>query len=58
MKNETVEYSHIIHQIRNFKILNNDMINNINKMSSNEKMQIIITYNGVVETLKNIIDEL
>jgi hypothetical protein len=59
MKNNNKnELSHIIHQIRNLKILNNDNIRNINSISHDDKIQIIITYNGVVERLKDLIDEL
>ena len=47
--NNKTELSQIIHQIRNLKILNNDNIRNINSMSHDDKTQIIITYNSVIE---------
>ena len=56
--NTKTELSYIIHQIRNLKILNNDNIRNINSMSHDDKTQIIITYNSVIERLKDLIDEL
>ena len=56
--NNKTELSQIIHQIRNLKILNNDNIRNINSMSHDDKIQIIITYNAVIERLKDLIDEL
>jgi hypothetical protein len=56
--NTKTELSQIIHQIRNLKLLNNDTIRNINSMSHDDKIQIIITYNSVIERLKDLIDEL
>ncbi len=56
--NTKTELSQIIHQIRNLKLLNNDTIRNINSMSHDDKIQIIITYNNVIERLKDLIDEL
>jgi len=56
--NTKTELSHIIHQIRNLKLLNNDTIRNINSMSHDDNIQIIITYNSVIERLKDLIDEL
>ena len=56
--NTKTELSYIIHQIRNLKLLNNETIRNINSMSHDDKIQIIITYNTVIERLKDLIDEL
>lgn len=38
-----------IHDIRNMKTLDNEMINNIRIMSNEDKMDIIIAFNNVVE---------
>jgi len=42
-----------MHDIRNMKLLNQKMIDNIGEMSSKEKMEIIILYNSIVEILKD-----
>ena len=47
-----------IHNIRNLRPLNKDMINNINYMTNDEKMDIILTFNDVVEQLTEIIEYL
>ena len=44
-------FHNIIHDIRNMKPLSNEIINNINSMTHNEKMDIIISYSYIVETL-------
>ena len=41
----------IMHDIRNMKPLTNEIINNINSMTHDEKMDIIISYSYIVETL-------
>ena len=41
-----------IHEIRNIKPLDKEMINNIRNMSNKDKMDIIIEFNDVVESLK------
>jgi hypothetical protein len=46
-----------LHDIRNMKTLDEEMIHNIRNMSSDDKMDIIIAFNGVVENLKIFIDE-
>ena len=48
----------ILHDIRNMKLLTKESIEDIQKMSSNEKMEIIITYDSVVEHLLQLIDDL
>jgi hypothetical protein len=45
-----------MHDIRNMHTLDEEMINNIRSMSSEEKMDIIISFNVVVENLKAFID--
>jgi hypothetical protein len=40
-----------LHDIRNLKILDKEMINNIRNMSNEDKMDIIITLNDVIEGL-------
>ena len=46
-----------IHDIRNMRKLNSEMLNNINNMSNAEKMEIIVTFNDVVEGLIYLIDD-
>ena len=45
-----------IHDIRNIRPLDKEMINNIRNMSNEEKMNIIITFNDIIEYLKDIIE--
>jgi len=45
-----------IHDIRNMKTLDEEMINNIYSMSNEQKMSIIISFNAVVENMKALID--
>ena len=44
-----------IHEIRNMKSLDKEMINNIHNMSNEEKMNIIITFNEMIEYVKDIL---
>ena len=44
-----------IEDVRNIKKLDREMIDNINKMSCEDKMKIIITFNETIETIHNII---
>jgi hypothetical protein len=45
-------FNKYIHDIRNMKKLDREMINNIRTMSNEEKMKIIILYDEIIETLK------
>ena len=45
-----------IHEIRNMKSLDKEMINNIHNMSNEEKMNIIITFNEMIEYVKDILE--
>lgn len=45
-----------IHEIRNLKILTKEMIYNIRNMSCEDKMEIIMVFNDVVEGLQHLID--
>lgn len=45
-----------LHDIRNMVILDKEMINNIRNMSDNDKMNIIITYNNVVDCMKQLLN--
>ena len=49
--NKDKVFHKIIHDIRNMKPLTNEIINNINSMTHDEKMDIIISYSYIVETL-------
>ena len=46
-----------IHDIRNMKYLNKEMLNKIDNMSSDNKMEIIIAFNEVVDGLMSILHE-
>ena len=56
MLNKTDLYKRYIHDIRNIKPLDKEMINNIRNMSNEEKMNIIISLNDVVEYIKGILE--
>ena len=45
-----------IHEIRNLKILTKEMIQNIRNMPCEDKMEIILVFNDVVEGLQQLID--
>ena len=45
-----------IHEIRNIKILDEEMINNIRNMSNEDKMDIIISFNDILDYLIKIIE--
>ena len=45
-----------IHEIRNIKPLDKEMINNIRNMSNEEKINIIITFNEMIRYLKDILE--
>jgi len=45
-----------IHDIRNLKALDKEMLRNIRDMSTEEKMNIIIALNDIVEYLKEILN--
>ena len=49
-------YKRYIHDIRNMKSLDKEMINNIRNMSNEEKMNIIITFNEMIEYLKDTLE--
>ena len=44
-----------IHEIRNLKLLTKEMIHNIRNMSCEDKMEIILVFNDVVEGLEQLI---
>lgn len=45
-----------LHDIRNMKELNNEMIIKIDNMSHKDKLEIILTFNEVLQALKCILD--
>jgi hypothetical protein len=55
--NVTDLFRKYVHDVRNMKRLDKEMINNIRNMSNEEKMEIIIAFNDVVENI-NILLEL
>ena len=55
-KNSNELIGKYIHDIRNMKTLDEEIINNIRNFTNEEKMDIIIALNDVVENLKSILD--
>jgi hypothetical protein len=57
-KNNTYDalFKKYMHDIRNLKTLDEEMINNICYMSNEQKMGIIISFNAVVENMKSFLD--
>ena len=49
-------FKRYIHDIRNFKPLDKEMIDNIRNMSNQEKMEIIISFNDVIGYVKDILE--
>jgi len=54
--NDNSLFRKYLHDIRNIKILDKEMINNIRSMSNEEKMEIIIAFNDVVEGIKILLE--
>jgi len=48
----------ILHDIRNMRILNNEQIENICKMTANEKMEVILAYNSVMHSINDIVNNM
>lgn len=55
-RNSNDLFTRYIHDIRNMKKLDKEMINNIRNMSNENQMDIIIVFNDTVETLKDLLD--
>ena len=55
-KNGSDLFIKYLHDIRNMKTLDKEMIKNIRNMSNEEKMYIILSFNDVVENLKSFIE--
>ena len=55
-KTDMTLYKKCIHDIRNMYTLDDEMINNIRSMSSEEKMEIIISFNLVVDNMKSFLE--
>ena len=54
--NNTYLCKRYIHEIRNMKPLDKEMINNIRNMSNEEKINIIISLNDVIKYVKDILE--
>ena len=54
--NDNSLFRKYLHDIRNMQILDKEMINKIRSMSNEEKMEIIIAFNDVVEGIKILIE--
>jgi len=52
-----ISYKIINHEIRNFKLLNINQLNNLNNFSKEELIAIIKTYNEVQNILNDILDD-
>ena len=50
--------SKILHDIRNMRTLTPEQIATIRKMTADEKMEIILTYDGVLENLSDIVNNM
>lgn len=57
MKKNDIFVKKIIHEIRNMKPLDNNIIDSISNLSNDDKMIIIMEYNIVVGKLKQFIEE-
>ena len=55
---DNVVYKKYLHDIRNMKIFDSEMINNIRTMTDKEKMEIIIAMNDVIEGLVILVEAL
>ena len=55
---QSVIFYKILHDIRNMQLLTKSNIEDIYKMDSNQKMEIIIVYNSIVEHLLQIVNTL
>jgi hypothetical protein len=54
--NVTDLFRKYVHDVRNMKSLDKEMINNIRNMSNEEKMEIIIALNDVVENINILLE--
>ena len=54
--NGSVLFRKYVHDIRNMKTLDKETINNIRNMTNEEKMDIILAFNDVVENLKSVVE--
>jgi hypothetical protein len=48
----------ILHDIRNMRILNNEQIATIRKMSDQDKMEVILAYNSVMHSINDIVNNM
>lgn len=54
--NNSILFRKYSHDIRNMKYLNKEAIINIDKMSNEEKIELIILFNEVIDNLKYILE--
>ena len=55
--NDNINLKHYLHSIRNMRLLDKEKLNNISNMTSEEKMEVIVTFNDTFEILlKNLSD--
>ena len=50
--NKSEIFKKYLHEIRNLKVLDDEMINNIRTMKNEEKMEIIVLFNDVFNNVK------
>jgi len=55
-QNAAILFRKYLNDISDFKLLDEEMIKNINNTSNNEKMQIILAFNDAVKGLTFLID--
>ena len=56
-QNDNINLKHYLHSIRNMRLLDKEKLNNISNMTSEEKMEVIVTFNDTFEILlKNLSD--
>uniref|UniRef100_A0A6C0K2D7 Uncharacterized protein n=1 Tax=viral metagenome TaxID=1070528 RepID=A0A6C0K2D7_9ZZZZ len=48
----------ILHDIRNMRILNNEQIETIRRMTANEKMEVIVAYNSIMHSINDVINNM
>jgi hypothetical protein len=54
---QNVIFYKVLHDIRNMKLLTDSNIEDIMKMDSNEKMEIILVYNSILDSLLQVINK-
>ena len=56
-ENANLSYNQIIHEIKNYRVLNRDILIYINNLPSNERLQILFVYNEMMDAINGIIEQ-